>query len=92
MEVAVCGVSRPRFRRCVKETGAKESVPCQAGTAPPAHSITPRAARPQASAGGGRVTRDGQGSGRGLRRKPWAGPRGCVSLALAHPAAVQLPG
>lgn len=54
MEVAVCGVSRPRFRRCVKETGAKESVPCQAGTAPPAHSITPQAARPQASAGGPR--------------------------------------
>lgn len=35
MEVAVCGVSRPRFRQCVKETGAKQSVPCQASTASP---------------------------------------------------------
>ena len=39
----------------------------------------------------GRVTRDGQGSGRGRRRKLWAQARGCASLALACMAAVRLP-
>lgn len=92
MEVAVCGVSRPRFRRCVKETGAKESAPCQAGTASPCALNHAPSRETSGKRRGGRVTRDGQGSRRGRRRKLWAGPRGCVSLALARPAAVQLPG
>ena len=33
----------------------------------------------------GHVTWDGPGSGRGPRRKPWARPRSCASLALARP-------
>lgn len=59
MEALVCGVSRPSFRRLVRETGAKKNVPSQAGHCLSRHSITSSAGGLQT---GARALSPGTGS------------------------------